>query len=625
VCGLAATLGFVPDEATQRAVLASLHHRGPDGSGTHVEVDVFVGHTRLAILDLSDAASQPMTSEGGQYVLAYNGELYNFEALRSEAAGKGWRFRGTGDTEALLALLVLEGATCLPRLRGMFAFVFWDRKRRRLLAARDHLGIKPLYYVHGRRTVVSSEIRTLALLHDGAIDPVAVEDFLLTGSVVGPRTIVAGVRALPPGHLVTFEDGQAREASFWRVPESSPEVRPRDEVVADLEELLGDSVRRQLRSDVPVGTFLSGGLDSSLITSYAAEHLGEGLSTFSVGFADGHPRWDESSDAQLVADRYRTLHHHVVVSASEFLPRMHELPRVIDQPSVDGINSYVVSEAAAPHVKVALSGQGGDELFGGYNIFPFARRLEALIARLPTPPRSAARAGDLALRLPARAQHSWYLRAVVGVLTRGDAGVIVQLANPLFSATEVGVSPRRRIGARADRDLVRSISEELLVGYLPHTLLRDMDAMSMAHSLEVRVPLVDHVLTEFALSIPSADKVRWGDSKSLLRELARKRLPTELLERPKRGFTFPLCDWLRRDACRAVLREALAPERVRDVGLVDPKLVAHELARLQRPYIGDLAWLRAQRVWALFVLHEWYEHWRSLRRRSAGTQLVARL
>jgi asparagine synthase (glutamine-hydrolysing) len=213
-------------------------------------------------------------------------------------------------------------------------------------------------------------------------------------------------------------------------------------------------------------------------------------------------------------------------------------------------------------------------------------------------------------------QHNWYLRAAAGVLSRGDAALLLQLTNPLFSPREIGAPLGPRIDPHANEDLVNSISRQTLTGYLPHTLLRDMDAMSMAHSLEVRVPLVDHVLAEFALSIPGPDKVTWGDSKSLLREIARRRLPAELLDAPKRGFNFPLGEWLRAPDCRRVVEDALAPDRVRDAALVEPRLVSHELGRLRKPRPGDLLWLRAQRVWALFVLHEWHDLWRALTRQS---------
>ncbi|MBA2644130.1 MAG: asparagine synthase (glutamine-hydrolyzing) [Solirubrobacterales bacterium] len=623
MCGVAATLGFAPDAAHRAAVLSSLAHRGPDGHGCYVREDVFIGHTRLAIIDLSEAASQPMVSDDGRYVLAYNGEIYNHVELRGPLESRGWRFRGTGDTEVLLAALAMEGEACLPRLRGMFAFALWDGQRRRLLAARDALGIKPLYYAHGDRTILASELRTMALLGAGArVDPVAVETFLLTGSVIGPRTILEGVRSLPPGHLVSFEDGIAREKVYWRVPDEAAELRPRDELVSELDGLLRDGIRQQLRSDVPVGTFLSGGIDSSLITSYAAEEIGEGLHTFSVGFGDASARWDETNAAKLVSDRYRTQHHRVVVSRSDFRAQMQTLPAVIDQPSADGVNSYFVSGAAAAHVKVALSGQGGDELFAGYNIFQFASRLSRLIERLPTPPPAAAHVGRLALRLPARLQHNWYVRGAAGVLTRGDPALIAQMTNPLFSPLEVNVAVEPRIESVGNLDLVNVISRQVLTGYLPHTLLRDMDAMSMAHSLEVRVPLVDPVLAEFALSIPGTQKVSWGNSKSLLRDIAATRLPPALRARSKQGFNFPLAEWLRARDCDDLLIEALAPDRVREAALVPEKTVAHELARLRRPLPGDLLWLRAQRVWALYVLHEWHDHWRSLQR-GAPVSMVA--
>jgi asparagine synthase (glutamine-hydrolysing) len=297
---------------------------------------------------------------------------------------------------------------------------------------------------------------------------------------------------------------------------------------------------------------------------------------------------------------------------------MEEVARAIDQPSVDGVNSYFVCGAAAPHVKVALSGQGGDELFAGYNVFQLASRLSAIDGRLPTPPRPLQWLGGLALRLPPRAQTNWYLLATAGVLTNGKV-LLEKIWNPLFGASELGCAPAPVPDVAGNGDLVNAISRRSIADYLKNTLLRDMDAMSMAHSLEVRVPIVDHVLAEFALSIPGRDKVSWGDSKSLLRAIARRRLPEGIDARRKFGFNLPLTDWLRRDACFLRLEEGLAPEVVAAAGLVSPGLVSRELARLRRPRPGDLGWLRGQRVWGLYVLHEWHAQWDALRRRPILT------
>lgn len=616
MCGIAAVVGAVPSEAFCEAAVDSLHHRGPDDMGVWAEGDVWIGHTRLSIIDLSSAGRQPMVSPDGRYVFAYNGEIYNHPALR-DFVGDRWQWRGTSDTEVLLALLSLEGPHCLHRVRGMFAFVLWDRQRRRLLAARDHFGIKPLYYERRTDTALfASELRTLVTLGGGReIDPDAVESFLLTGSVRQPASILRGVRAVKPAHYLELGENGLVERPYWRLPETHPTWRPREELVAELDDLLRDSVRMQLRADVPVATFLSGGIDSSLITAFAAEQLKGSLRTFSVGFEARDPAWDETAAAQLVAERYETQHQRIIVSRKEFEGTMDELPVVIDQPSVDGVNSYFVARAAAGEVKVALSGQGGDEFFGGYNTFQFASRLANLNSRIPRLPPVAARLGRVALRLPSRIQHNWYVLGVAGVLTRGDADVIDALSNPLFSPTEIGVSPAPLSGW-SNGDLVNAISRRLIRGYLKNTLLRDMDAMSMSHSLEVRVPIVDHVLASFALSIPGPQKVTWGNPKSLLREIARRKLPAELLTRKKQGFVFPLAEWLRHPACRERIDDALTPAAVQAAGLVEPALVRRELSRMRRPLPGDIGWLRAQRVWGLYVLHQWHAHWRTLLGRS---------
>jgi asparagine synthase (glutamine-hydrolysing) len=611
MCGIAFALGELPDEASSRVALASMAHRGPDDFSFLVDDGVWFGHTRLEILDLTEAASQPMCSPDGRYVLSYNGEIYNYRELRGELERAGWPLRGSGDTEVLLGQLALERERCLPRLRGMFAFALWDREERRLLAARDPLGIKPLLYAaNGDCLVLASELRTLrALGVDGNISPRSVEDFLLTGSTQAPRTMIEGVGALNPGHLLRWVQGGLQVERWW---EPSPREQVPDSVAELAEELdhrLAESVRIQLRSDVPVGSFLSGGIDSSLVTAYAAEAAEGRLRTFSVGFGDAGARWDETPAASLVAKRYSTEHSRIEIGRQEFVVQMEELPRAIDQPSVDGVNSWFICRAAAPHVTVCLSGQGGDELFGGYNVFRFASGIERLLARAPSPPAALARVGLASRRLPARLQHNWYLRGAAVAMARGDPGLAMELANPLFGPSEIGANRALEPGER-NGDLVNELSLRLMQGYLPNTLLRDMDAMSMAHSLEVRVPIVDHRLAEFALAIPGSHKVSWQESKRPLREIARRRLPPELLSRPKQGFAFPLSEWLRHPDSMRILRATLAPTEVRDAGLVDPGLVRTELTRLERPRPGELAWLRAQRVWGLFVLHRWHRHWR---------------
>jgi asparagine synthase (glutamine-hydrolysing) len=389
-----------------------------------------------------------------------------------------------------------------------------------------------------------------------------------------------------------------------------PIPRSEEELVEELDQLRHESVRLQLGSDVPVGVFLSGGIDSSLVTAYAATELSE-VHTFSVGFEAADPEWDETGHAAVAAEHLGTRHERVVVTPSDFAARIPELVRAIDQPSADGVNSYFVSGAAAPHVKVALSGQGGDELFAGYNIFRFASRLHELVERMPVLP-GAGRIGRKAGSLPASMQHNWYLRGIVGVLPHGDPTLLAAMANPLFGASEIGAAPMPT-EPPANGDVVNAISTQLVGGYLANTLLRDTDAMSMSHSLEVRVPIVDPVLAEFALSIQGSQKVAWNNSKALLRAIARRRLPAELLDRPKQGFNFPLADWLRLPGCYRVVSEGLSPESVAEAGLVDPALVARELRRFRSPLPKKTLWLRAQRVWALYVLHEWHQSWRENR------------
>ena len=609
MCGVAFASGDLPPPEQRDAAIASLAHRGPDRRRRHETEEVFLGHTRLSILDLSCAADQPMASPDGRYVLAYNGEIYNYIELGRHVERRGWQLRSRGDTEVLLALLVLEGSECVRWLRGMFAFVLWDSHQRTVLAARDPLGIKPLYYAHRReRTLIASELRTMrALGAPTTIDPHAVEDFLINGSVTAPRTMFSGVRALLPGCTLSVSEGKAVEQTYWRLSLSTPVIRSQDDVVDELDARLSEGIRQQLRADVPVGSFLSGGIDSSVISAYAAREISRPLLTFSIGFESRHSDWDETAYAKLVSERYATDHSRVVVTQPQFLAHMDNIVGSVDQPSVDGVNSYFISAAAASEVRVALSGQGGDELFAGYNIFQFARRLEALLDRLPRLPHKVQKLAMQFQRLPATLQYNWYGRAVMGYLSAGDPDLITAATKPLFGPAEIGAQLTASFsGPGAPRDLVNELSLRLIQGYLRNTLLRDMDAMSMAHSLEVRVPLVDHDLANFALSIPGDQKAAWGEAKRPLRALAKRMLPRELLERPKKqGFAFPMGEWLAHPTTLRRLNASLAPNAVREAGLVDERLVARELQRAQRSAGGEVHWLHAQRLWALFVLHEW--------------------
>jgi asparagine synthase (glutamine-hydrolysing) len=626
MCGIAVALRAKPSPRRAEHVVATLRHRGPDGSGVYEDEDIFVGHTRLAIIELSDAGAQPMQSPDGRFVLAYNGEIFNHRELREGIGARGWPWRGDSDTEVLLALLAREGVACLERLRGMFAFVLWDRDARTVLAARDHLGIKPLYYsVEDASLRISSELRGICALGGAAtLDDEAVATFLVEGAVAGPRTILEGVRALPPAHFITAHADQpaiVHERRYWELPPPAAIDKPEQDFVERVDDALRETVRLELRSDVPLGVFLSGGLDSSLVASYAADELGEDLHTFSVGFETVDARLDETGAASRVAKHLRSQHERVVVHRSEFVTQMRDVVAALDQPSVDGINSYFISSAAARSVKVALSGQGGDELFGGYNTFPFASKLANLTSHFPVAPLRVQAFAARATQLPARVQHNWYVRGAVGALTDVDPAVLVAMSNPVFAAREVGVTPRHfsaDAGANRCRDVVNEISRIMVRGYLVNTLLRDMDATSMAHSLEVRVPLVDRVLLTLAFRAPGWQKVVWGNTKMPLRTLVGRRLPTELLHRPKQGFTFPLADWLAHPMTRPVIDEILDPDRIAAVGRVSPDLVRHEVDRLRHPRRTDIRWLRAQRVWALIVLHEWHQHWDD-RRRQART------
>ncbi len=612
IAGVVAAAGHEQPEALPGRLAAmadAVAHRGPDDRGTWHDGHAGLAATRLAIVDLSAAGRQPMLRDGA--VVAFNGEIYNFRELRRGLVAAGHRFSSGTDTEVILAGYAAWGDDVVVRLRGMFALALWDSSRRRLLLARDRLGQKPLYYAwHEGSLLFGSEVKALAAwpgFHRRP-DLEAVHRYLTFRYVPGPATAFAGVCRLPPGHTMSVDAGGARLRRYWYRPRPAAGVHAtRRDLAAEVRERLDEAVRLRMAADVPVGAFLSGGIDSSSVVAAMAAAAPGPVRTFTVGFDDA--ALDERRHARLVAERYGTIHREVAATVD--LCRI--VPRLVwhyGEPFADpvAIATYLLAAAARRDVKVVLTGDGGDEAFLGYRRHA-ASRVAGWLDHAPASLRSAVAAaarrrlgagharrflGSLDRR-PAQRYATWvsYLAPdLAGELYGGDlAGYAAQragdLVRPWFAASG---SPAWQ-AAEADLDT-----------FLPDELLVRLDVATMAHGLEARSPFLDHELVEFALALPVGTRMPWLRNKGLLRQAMSARLPPSLRRRPKLGFAMPL--GLRRPAAATLVRETLAPDAVRARGLFAPAAVATLLDR----YYGD-GEPREQEVWTLFMLEQWFRMW----------------
>ncbi len=588
MCGIVGIAGRA-DEAGVRRMADTLIHRGPDGDGYFVADNISLGARRLSIIDLP-GSNQPICNEDGTVVTVFNGEIYNYQELRSFLEKKGHVLRTAGDTEVLVHLYEEYGEAGVHYLRGMFAYAIWDRRRRRLILARDRLGIKPLYYAEsGARLVFASELKALfaGVSLPRELDPEALDVYLTLQYVPGPRTMLRGIQKLPPGHLLLWHGGQASVQSYWDVAllETDPNVKE-EEAAVEFRELLDDSVRCHRIADVPVGVLLSGGIDSSAVTACLSRGGGR-PETFTVGFEGGHGI-SEIGDARIVAEHFGTKHREIVLRESivDVLPRLVWLQ---DEPVADAaaIPTYFICRFASQFVKVVLTGEGGDELLGGYPRYWWLGVGERLR------PLSAFGLGSFV---------RWVLQ--VAALRGTSARHVQTLLSPLSLAERhlewvscVGESLKRQIrssGGENGANRAGAIINDLMRGaglrdpisalmyvdvktWLPDNILTKIDRMSMAVSIEARVPLLDHRLVEFLAGLPQRVKVSNFSSKRLLRQATRSLLPARTLNRPKQAFRVPLKAWLRGEL-REILGDTLMAGRARERGFFRPGMVESILA-----------------------------------------------
>jgi asparagine synthase (glutamine-hydrolysing) len=583
---------------------ATLVHRGPDSSGTFVDGDAGLAARRLSIIDL-ETGDQPISNEDGTVTVVQNGEIYNYAELRRELEQAGHRFRTHGDTEVLVHGYEEWGERFPERLRGMFAIAVWDGRARRLLLARDRFGIKPLYVrEEGGELRFASELRALPR---GEVDLDALEAFLAFNSIPAPLTIFRGTHKLPAGHLLVWEAGSARTERYARPGPLPERADDEAELVEELRARVRDSVRAHLVSDVPVGVLLSGGVDSSLLAALAAQETSGPLRTFSIGFEE--ESFDELAEARLVAVRYATRHEELVLrpDAALLLPALAD---AFDEPFADSsaLPTYLISELASRHVKVALSGEGGDELFGGYYTYAadllaarlggLARLARPLVERLPT---STAKASfDYRAKRFVRAAHLPPLEAHHGWKEIFAPEARAELTGRSHGFDPVELLRARYVETAGAAELARLQDVDLGV-YLVDDLLVKTDRASMAWSLEARVPYLDEAVANLALALPTRHKVRGFSKKRLLRRAAAPLVPREIVDGRKRGFSIPAAAWLRGEL-EPFARETLSADTLRRQGFFRPEPVA----QLLDEHVAGRADLSRQ-LWGLLAFTLWHE------------------
>jgi asparagine synthase (glutamine-hydrolysing) len=613
VCGIAGWAGSVAaDEAVLRRMCQALRHRGPDDEGYHVEPGrVGLGFRRLSIIDL-EWGNQPLFDEHHGTAVTCNGEIYNFQALRADLERRGHTFRTGSDVETIVHLHEERGTACLEALRGMFAIALWDPAEQRLLLARDRLGVKPLYWAPVPGGIVYGS-EPAAILASGLVparpDPAAIAQYLTLQYVPPPLTGFEGIRKLAPGELLTFHDGDVRVERWWRLDHAAKAPpRAEEELLDELDALLREATRLRLIADVPVGAFLSGGIDSSLVVSYMAE-LSDQAHTFSIDF--GPKRYSEGAHARRVAELYGTAHEELLVEP-DIVPTALETVRHAGEPFADSsaIPTYVLSEATRRRVTVALSGDGGDEAFAGYvrhRLAVAADRLDPL-PRLARPlagavPRRGAALGRIGrgLDVMGRAPDDRY----AAMMSHFEPAAVRRLCEPEFLRAAGGPAQawERVLVPPPQRGVDRYLALDTAT-YLPGDLLLKVDRMSMAHALEVRSPLLDHEVHEFAASLPGDVKLRRRTTKWLLKQLARRRgLPEDLVDRPKQGFGVPIPEWFRREL-RGWVEDVLRDPRTRARGYFRPA----ESERLLADHVSGRR-NHANELWNLAMLELWHRAW----------------
>jgi asparagine synthase (glutamine-hydrolysing) len=606
IVGIVAAPGQpLAEERIGRAMNAAIVHRGPDDEGLFRDEQAMIGMRRLSIIDLA-GGHQPLHGAGGQVQVVFNGEIYNYRELRAELEQRGCRFTTQSDTEVIVHGYLQFGERCFERLHGMFAIAIWDARSRTLLLARDRFGEKPLFYDDdGRRLAFASELKSLLQVPGfrREIDADAVQSYLCFGYVPAPASIFAGVRKLPPAHYLRYAGGRCSLHRYWTLQFGQRTELSEADAEDQLEALLEQAVPSRLAADVPFGAFLSGGLDSSVVVALMARQMNRPVSTFSIGFRED--AFNELSDARRVAQHFGTDHHEFIVEP-DAVELFEKLVWHLDEPFADSsaIPTYLVAQMARRSVKMVLTGDGGDEAFGGYDRYLRYLRLRRLGAARPLAALAARVGGHLLpggrgyrlRRIGERLAQSFpddYLSGVA--LTRADtAAALLGRAEPDHYR---GLAPILR--EVPDGDALDRIVAIDLHSYLPDDILVKLDRTAMANSLEGRAPLLDHRLVEFAVRLPHGMRVRDGRGKYLLRKVAERWLPPAQLSKPKQGFAIPLADWFRGDL-RELAADVIGSRAFRERGLLDANVAA---AHLAAHLAGDAD--HGEILWSILSLESW--------------------
>lgn len=609
----------IPDPRALRSMGAMIAHRGPDGVGYRSEAGIGLIHHRLSIIDLGGGA-QPLGNEDGTVQVVFNGEIYNYPELRAELEAGGHTFRTNSDTEVLVHLYEDRGERMVEKLRGMFAFAIWDRRRRRMLLARDRVGIKPLYYYRDSEILLFASEPKAILAYPGfhrELDPAALEDYLAFGVVPGPRSIFHGISKLPPGHVLVVEPRRlgAAPRRYWRLKFEPDESLTAEQWEEAVQAKFEESVRIHMISDVPVGAFLSGCLDSSAVVAAASRQTGHPIQTFAIGFPE--EEFSELPFARRVADLYGTKHVERIMSP-ESGRILDGLTQYFDEPFADAsaVPTFLVSQTAARHVKVVLTGDGGDEAFGGYSRYAHDLKESALRHAMPSWFRSlvmtsVARAWPQAAWLPRPLRFKCMLTHLAMEPGAAHANSISQCRPPqrrrLMSAEIVarlvghdsGLSVRLgHLGGRAGDDLAGMLAADTSM-VLPDDFLVKVDRASMAAGVEARPPMLDHELLELAARMPSRFKVRRGETKWLFKNVCTRFLPRDLVYRKKHGFDVPVGSWL-----RGALRDRFADTVLGANSVIGSLLDRKEVGRLFQRHQNGAAGL-GQVLWSLMILADW--------------------
>jgi len=586
ICGQFNISGQPVERPVIERMTASISHRGPDSNGVFVRDRIGLGHQRLSIIDLSEAGSQPMRSLGGDKWIVFNGEIYNYAALKRALELEGERFVSSSDTEVLLKLYERYGSACLDKVDGMFAFAVWDASVESLVLARDRIGIKPLYYYLDARVLVfASEIKALLQcpMVPREVDPKGFVTYFTFGHSFAPDTIYRGIKKLLPGHILVCGAGGTCITKYWDLEDSPPKQRVSPhEAGSEVRRLLRSAVQSHMVSDVPVGAFLSGGIDSSAIVAYMSEVSPNPVKTFAVGFDVGG-YYNELSDARMVAERFGTEHHEKIVTDLDVESLIERLVYHYDEPFADAANlpTLIVSEFASQHVKVVLTGEGVDELFGGYRRY-YAHLAARYFRLLP----SFLRGGFVKKLIPRRRMrrlHKFMDTASVpdeaqrygtwlSLFSENAKAQLFDGIQNLSGGADGYESYRNYYNKFPHWDTVNRVLYTDLKGWLPDTYLEKTDKASMAVSLEARVPFLDHHLVEYAFSLPGRLKVRGRTTKYLLKRALEGVLPPEILYKPKHGFAVPLDEWFRGRLKTMFCDVCLGPSSASD-GLVNKRVV----------------------------------------------------